>query len=124
MPSPLPAPVATHRAPPSPRAPILTTRDFMRLFTRTQFDAVTANIARAMRDLDCLVVELNHDEGMLRTGPYPRVVQNRISWSSVGACGSSGLRLGSSVASARNRAVGANAAGPARSRLPNRAAIG
>lgn len=40
--------------------------------------AVTANIARAMRDLDCLVVELNHDEGMLRTGPYPRVVQNRI----------------------------------------------
>jgi phosphoribosyl 1,2-cyclic phosphodiesterase len=39
---------------------------------------VTANIARAMRDLDCLVVEMNHDEEMLRFGPYPRSVQNRI----------------------------------------------
>lgn len=40
--------------------------------------AVTANVAKAMRDLDCLIVEANHDEGMLRMGPYPRVVQDRI----------------------------------------------
>ena len=40
--------------------------------------SVTASVARAMRDLDCLVVEANHDEQMLRAGPYPRVVQNRI----------------------------------------------
>lgn len=32
----------------------------------------------AFRDLDLLVVESNHDEGMLRNGPYPRSVQARI----------------------------------------------
>jgi phosphoribosyl 1,2-cyclic phosphodiesterase len=33
----------------------------------------------AMRELDILVLESNHDEGMLRLGPYPPVVQRRIS---------------------------------------------
>ena len=32
----------------------------------------------AMRELDLLVLEANHDEGMLRAGPYPPVVQRRI----------------------------------------------
>jgi len=32
----------------------------------------------AMRDLDLLVLEANHDEAMLRVGPYPPVVQHRI----------------------------------------------
>jgi phosphoribosyl 1,2-cyclic phosphodiesterase len=32
----------------------------------------------ALRDLDLLVLEANHDEGMLRTGPYPPVVRQRI----------------------------------------------
>lgn len=33
----------------------------------------------AMRELDILVLESNHDEGMLRTGPYPPSVVRRIS---------------------------------------------
>lgn len=32
----------------------------------------------AMRELDVLVLEANHDEGMLRAGPYPPSVQGRI----------------------------------------------
>lgn len=40
--------------------------------------AVTGNVVRALGDCDLLVVETNHDAGMLRSGPYPRSVQNRI----------------------------------------------
>ena len=40
--------------------------------------AVTLNVVRALRDVDTLVVETNHDAVMLRNGPYPRSVQNRI----------------------------------------------
>lgn len=32
----------------------------------------------ALRDVDLLVLEANHDEAMLRVGPYPRSVQERI----------------------------------------------
>lgn len=32
----------------------------------------------ALRDLDVFVVEANHDEGMLRAGPYPPTVRDRI----------------------------------------------
>lgn len=32
----------------------------------------------AMRELDILVLEANHDDGMLRAGPYPPSVQGRI----------------------------------------------
>jgi phosphoribosyl 1,2-cyclic phosphodiesterase len=39
---------------------------------------VTDGIRGAFRDLDLLVLESNHDEGMLRAGPYPRSLQNRI----------------------------------------------
>lgn len=39
---------------------------------------VSESVLRAMDRLDLLVIEANHDEGMLRTGPYPVSVQTRI----------------------------------------------
>ena len=39
---------------------------------------VSETVQRAMDKLDVLVLEANHDEGMLRTGPYPFSVQSRI----------------------------------------------
>lgn len=39
---------------------------------------VPARIEQAMRQLDALILESNHDEEMLRAGPYPKVVQDRI----------------------------------------------
>jgi phosphoribosyl 1,2-cyclic phosphodiesterase len=36
-------------------------------------------LRRALNDLDILVLEANHDEGMLRAGPYPPSVRDRIS---------------------------------------------
>jgi phosphoribosyl 1,2-cyclic phosphodiesterase len=35
-------------------------------------------LRRMLRDIDVLVLEANHDSGMLRTGPYPVSVQRRI----------------------------------------------
>jgi phosphoribosyl 1,2-cyclic phosphodiesterase len=40
---------------------------------------VTATIEAALGDLDAVVLESNHDEVMLRHGPYPRALQRRIS---------------------------------------------
>lgn len=37
-----------------------------------------AALRRALGDLDVLVLEANHDEGMLRAGPYPPSVRERI----------------------------------------------
>jgi phosphoribosyl 1,2-cyclic phosphodiesterase len=39
---------------------------------------VTQSVARALDKLDILVLEANHDEAMLRAGPYPPSVQRRI----------------------------------------------
>jgi len=39
---------------------------------------VTETVSAAMRNLDVLILESNHDEQMLRAGPYPFVVQERI----------------------------------------------
>ena len=39
---------------------------------------VTETISKALDKLDVLVIEANHDEGMLRAGPYPPSVQARI----------------------------------------------
>lgn len=36
-------------------------------------------LRRVLRDIDVLVLEANHDAGMLRAGPYPPSVQRRIS---------------------------------------------
>ena len=42
------------------------------------FGSITATLHGRLRDLDLLVLEANHDEGMLRAGPYPPSVQHRI----------------------------------------------
>ena len=39
---------------------------------------VTEGVSRALDKLDILVIEANHDEGMLRAGPYPPSLQRRI----------------------------------------------
>jgi phosphoribosyl 1,2-cyclic phosphodiesterase len=39
---------------------------------------VTESVSRALDKLDILVIEANHDEGMLRAGPYPPSLQRRI----------------------------------------------
>ena len=39
---------------------------------------VPASVERALAELDAVVLESNHDEIMLRHGPYPRSVQQRI----------------------------------------------
>lgn len=39
---------------------------------------VSDSVRTLCQDVDLLVIEANHDEGMLRAGPYPYVVQQRI----------------------------------------------
>lgn len=39
---------------------------------------VTDDVRALCRDLDLLILESNHDDGMLRAGPYPWSVQQRI----------------------------------------------
>ncbi len=39
---------------------------------------VSESVSRALDKLDILVIESNHDEGMLRAGPYPPSLQARI----------------------------------------------
>ena len=38
----------------------------------------TSVVRYLLRDVQCLIIETNHDEGMLRAGPYPAVVRHRI----------------------------------------------
>jgi phosphoribosyl 1,2-cyclic phosphodiesterase len=40
---------------------------------------VTESVSKALDKLDILVLEANHDEAMLRAGPYPPALQRRIS---------------------------------------------
>jgi phosphoribosyl 1,2-cyclic phosphodiesterase len=49
----------------------------------TDLGMVTASVRRMVKDVDLLVIESNHDEEMLRNGPYPEWLQKRIA-SSVG----------------------------------------
>ena len=42
------------------------------------FGSAGSALRRALRQLDVLVLEANHDEGMLRAGPYPPSVRERI----------------------------------------------
>ncbi len=44
----------------------------------TDIGHVSDGVRALCRDVDILVLESNHDEGMLRAGPYPPVVQARI----------------------------------------------
>lgn len=39
---------------------------------------VTPTLQKALADVDAVVLESNHDELMLRNGPYPRALQRRI----------------------------------------------
>lgn len=41
----------------------------------------TATIVRALRRVDALILECNHDESMLRSGPYPAFLKTRIAGS-------------------------------------------
>ena len=52
----------------------------------------------ALRELDALILEANHDDDMLRTGPYPRVVQARIAGSHGHLSNTSAARLARAVA--------------------------
>lgn len=54
------------------------TRTGVRMGIAYDLGHVTAGVRRAFQDLDVLVLEANHDEGMLRAGPYPPSVQHRI----------------------------------------------
>jgi phosphoribosyl 1,2-cyclic phosphodiesterase len=40
---------------------------------------VTGTLQQALGDLDAVILESNHDVDLLRTGPYPRALQRRIS---------------------------------------------
>jgi len=44
----------------------------------TDLGCATKLVRRMVRDVDLLVIESNHDEGMLANGPYPLSVQRRI----------------------------------------------
>ena len=41
----------------------------------------TSGVRHLLRNCNCLIVEANHDDAMLRTGPYPASVRQRISGS-------------------------------------------
>lgn len=49
----------------------------------TDLGMVTESVRRMVQDVDLLVIESNHDQEMLRNGPYPPWLQSRIA-SSVG----------------------------------------
>lgn len=44
----------------------------------TDLGRATGEVRRALRDLDILVLEANHDDEMLRWGPYPPMLKRRI----------------------------------------------
>lgn len=45
----------------------------------TDIGHVTSEMAEAINDADYLVIEANHDEEMLRIGPYPEYLKKRVS---------------------------------------------
>jgi phosphoribosyl 1,2-cyclic phosphodiesterase len=49
-----------------------------RLGVATDLGRATEGIRHSLRDCDFLILEANHDEALLRTGPYPPSVQARI----------------------------------------------
>lgn len=51
-----------------------------------------------LRELDVLVIEANHDPAMLRGGPYPAVVQDRISGGNGHLCNDSAAEVARDVA--------------------------
>ena len=59
---------------------------------------VPAGVDAAMRQLDALIVEANHDDDMLRCGPYPPMVQARIAGSHGHLSNAAAARLARAVA--------------------------
>ena len=53
-------------------------RSGQRLGAATDLGEVPPQLLAAFERLDLLLLESNHDEGMLRNGPYPRFLQERI----------------------------------------------
>lgn len=74
--------VATHRTPHDCADPIgavvTAERSGVRAGICYDVGHVSDGVRTICRDVDLLVLEANHDEGMLRAGPYPFVVQQRI----------------------------------------------
>ena len=54
------------------------TRCGIRIGVATDLGRPSAGIRHSLRGCDFLVLEANHDEGLLRAGPYPPSVQGRI----------------------------------------------
>jgi phosphoribosyl 1,2-cyclic phosphodiesterase len=54
------------------------TRSGFRLGIAYDLGSATPRLLRMLADVHCLMLEANHDEGMLRTGPYPASVRQRI----------------------------------------------
>ena len=59
---------------------------------------VTSTLRAALTELDLLVLESNHDEEMLRRGPYPRSVQARIAGPRGHLCNSAAAGLATECA--------------------------
>lgn len=53
-------------------------RSGLRVGVATDLGRPTAGIRHSLRDCHLLILEANHDEGLLRSGPYPPSVQGRI----------------------------------------------
>lgn len=82
---------------------VVTSRSGVRVGLAYDLGHVPERVAVALEGLDMLVLESNHDEGMLRTGPYPASVRARI------ASGTGHLSNRAAAESA-GRAVNANLA--------------
>jgi phosphoribosyl 1,2-cyclic phosphodiesterase len=44
----------------------------------TDLGSITPHVAASFSGLDALVLEANHDEDMLRDGPYPKFLKERV----------------------------------------------
>jgi phosphoribosyl 1,2-cyclic phosphodiesterase len=65
----------------------------------------TAAVQRLMRDCTCLIVEANHDDQLLRVGPYPVSVQRRIAGAAGHLSNHASARLLAGLCHARLRTV-------------------
>jgi phosphoribosyl 1,2-cyclic phosphodiesterase len=73
------SPVRTSHDAAEPVAYIATSeRSGMRMAIVTDLGVVTNPVREAVRNADVLVVESNHDEVMLQTGPYPYHLKRRV----------------------------------------------
>jgi phosphoribosyl 1,2-cyclic phosphodiesterase len=74
--------VETFRTPHDASEPIgvtITARDTgARAAVVTDIGMVTNSVRKMVADVDLMVIESNHDEDMLRDGPYPEFLQRRI----------------------------------------------